>query len=72
MKNEDWDLVKYDDSGSPDIAIELNEKQLEAIKLILGLEILSEEERYSIISKYDQTTLTHLIKKLREWIDTND
>lgn len=72
MKKSDWELVKYEDSGSFDIAIPLNEKQLEAIQLVLGLEILAEEKSYLITAKYDDKTLIQVIKKLKEWIDTND
>ena len=72
MKKGDWELVKYDDSDSLDIAIPLNEKQLEAIQLVLGLEFLAEEKSYVITAKYDDKTLIQIIKKLKEWIDTND
>jgi len=72
MKKGDWELVKYDDSDPLDIAIPLNEKQLEAIQLVLGLEFIAEEKSYVITAKYDDKTLIQIIKKLKEWIDTND
>lgn len=73
MTNEDWELVKYsNDADSLDIAIQLNEKQLEAIQLVLGLEFLAEQKSYVITAKYDDETLIHVIKKLKEWIDIND
>ncbi len=72
MKKGDWELVKYEDSDLLDIAIQLNEKQLEAIQLVLGLEFLAEEKSYLITAKYDDKTLIQVIKKLKEWIDTND
>lgn len=73
MENEDWELVKYNnDVDSLDIAIQLNEKQLEAIQLVLGLEFLAEQKSYVITAKYDDKTLIQIIKKLKEWIDTND
>ena len=73
MKNEDWELVKYsNDADSLDTVIQLNEKQLEAIQLVLGLEFLAEQKSYVITAKYDDKTLIQIIKKLKEWIDTND
>lgn len=72
MKKGDWELVKYEDLDSLDIAIQLNEKQLEAIQLVLGLEFLAEQKSYVITTKYDDKTLIQIIKKLKEWIDTND
>lgn len=72
MKKDYWELVKYDDSDPLDIAIALNEKQLEAIHLVLGLEFIAEEKSYVITAKYDDKTLIQVIKKLKEWIDTND
>lgn len=71
--NGDWELVKYNnDVDSLDIAIQLNEKQLEAIQLVLGLEILAEQSSYAITAKYDDKTLIQMIKKLKEWIDKDD
>lgn len=72
MKKGDWELVKYEDSDSLDISIPLNEKQLEAIQIVLGLELLAEEKSYLITAKYDDKTLIQVINKLKEWIDTND
>lgn len=73
MTNEDWELVKYsNDADSLDTAIQLNEKQLEAIQLVLGLEFLAEQKSYVVTAKYDDKTLIQIIKKLKEWIDTND
>ena len=73
MENEDWELVKYNnDADSLDIAIQLNEKQLEAIQLVLGLEFLAEQKSYVITAKYDDETLIQVIKKLKKWIDTHD
>lgn len=71
--NGDWELVKYNnDEDALDIAIQLNEKQLEAIQLVLGVEILAEQSSYAITSKYDDETLIQMIKKLKEWMDKND
>ena len=73
MTNEDWEIVKYsNDADSLDTAIQLNEKQLEAIQLVLGLEFLAEQKSYVVTAKYDDKTLIQIIKKLKEWIDTND
>ena len=73
LENEDWELIKYNnDADSLDIAIQLNEKQLEAIQLVLGLEFLAEQKSYAIAAKYDDETLIQMIKKLKEWIDINE
>lgn len=71
--NGDWELVKYNNGVEGlDIAIQLNENQLEAIQLVLGLEFLAEQKSYVITAKYDDETLIQVIKKLKEWIDKND